>query len=145
MFLKLDHVGVVAHSWEEASGILVVTLGLKVDEGRTPMPEGGYMAPENVRIYFLKAGDGETRIEVLIPQDTISGTAKFLARRGPGLHHLCYAADNVEAEARRLRELGMQQIDLSHGRGDLQAGGGAVFFHPKSSMGILTEIVPYRP
>ena len=57
--------------------------------------------PQNTRIYFVKVGLGETLIEILIPQDTVSGIARYLAKRGPGLHHLGYACDDVPAEARR--------------------------------------------
>jgi methylmalonyl-CoA/ethylmalonyl-CoA epimerase len=144
MFTKLDHVGVMAHSWEEAKAHFTDIMGMPVDLFRTPMPEGSYMAPENVRIYFFRIGDGETLIEVLIPLDDASGTAKLLARRGPGLHHLGYASDNWQEDARRLRALGLRQVDLTHGKPELVGRPqGAAFFHPKSAMGILTEIVPH--
>ncbi len=144
MITKLDHVGVMAHSWEEASSNFTDILGFPIDGSRTPMPEGSYMAPENVRIYFFRIGNGETLVEVLIPLDRVSGTAKLLARRGPGLHHLGYASDNWQEDARRLRALGLRQIDLTHGRPDLVGRPqGAAFFHPKGAMGILTELVPH--
>ncbi len=136
MFVRLDHVGVVAHSWDEARAVLVDTLGFPLDTERTRMPEGNLYTPQNTRIYFVAVGVGETRIEVLIPQDTVSGIARYLARRGPGLHHLGYAVDDVAADAQVLREKGLQQIELP--------GGGAAFFYPKSVMGILTELVPNR-
>ena len=137
MIVRLDHVGVVAHSWDEASEVLVDRLGFPLDEARTSMPEGSLFAPENTRIFFVKVGLGETEIEILIPQDTVSGIAKYLARRGPSLHHLGYAVDDVAEDARLLREKGLQQIDL----GGLAT---AAFFYPKSAMGILTELVPNR-
>lgn len=136
MFVRLDHVGVVAHSWDEARAVLVETLGFPLDTERTRMPEGNYYAPQNTRIYFVTVGIGETKIEVLIPQDTTSGIARYLAKRGPGLHHLGYAVDDVAADAQALREKGLEQIDLP--------GGNAAFFYPKSVMGILTELVPDR-
>jgi methylmalonyl-CoA/ethylmalonyl-CoA epimerase len=136
MFIRLDHVGVVAHSWDEARAVLVDTLGFPLDAERTRLPEGNLYAPQNTRIYFVAVGIGETRIEVLIPQDTVSGIARYLARRGPGLHHLGYAVDDVAADAQALRAKGLQQIDLP--------GGNAAFFYPKDVMGILTELVPDR-
>ena len=145
MLTKLDHIGVAAHSWEEAKAMLTDIMGFPVEESRTPMPEGAYMAHENVRIFFFRIADGETLIEVLIPLDEVSGTARFLAKRGPGLHHLGYASDNLEEDAQRLRDLGLQQIELTHGRPDLEGMDRMAFFHPKSAMGILTELVPHIP
>ena len=137
MIIRLDHVGVVAHSWGEARDALVDRLGFPVDIGRTPTSEGNLYAPQNTRIYFVKVGEGETLIEVLIPNDDQSGIARYLARRGAGLHHLGYACDDVPASARELRERGLEQIDI----GDGQNG---IFFFPKSAMGILTELVRDR-
>ncbi len=137
MIVRLDHVGVVAHSLEEASAVLVDTLGFPIDTDRTAMPEGNLFRPQNTRIFFVQVGVGETRIEILIPQDSVSGIAKYLARRGPGLHHLGYAVDDVADDARVLREKGLPQIDLG-------PDAGAAFFYPRSTMGILTELVPVR-
>ncbi len=137
MIVRLDHVGVVAHSLEEAGAVLIDTLGFPIDMDRTSMPEGNLFRPENTRIFFVQVGAGETRIEILIPQDEVSGIAKYLARRGPGLHHLGYAVDDVAEDARVLREKGLPQIDLG-------PGAGAAFFYPRSTMGILTELVPAR-
>ena len=137
MIVRLDHVGVVAHSWDEASDVLVERLGFPVELSRTRMPEGNLYEPQNTRIYFVKVGLGETLIEVLIPQDTESGIARYLAKRGPGLHHLGYACDDVPEEARRLREQGLETIPIGTGLS-------GVFFYPKTSMGILTELVVDR-
>jgi methylmalonyl-CoA epimerase len=138
MFVRLDHVGVVAHSIDEASAVLVEKLGFPLDTDRTTLPEGNLYAPQNTRIFFVSIGIGETEIEILIPQDSTSGIARYLAKRGPGLHHLGYAVESVEDEARVLRERGAQQIDLS-------GGNAAAFFYPKDTLGILTELVPVRP
>jgi methylmalonyl-CoA/ethylmalonyl-CoA epimerase len=143
MFGELDHVGIVAHTWAEARAVLIDQLGLEVDEERTPLPDGSYFAPERTNNYFVKVGLGRTRVEVLIPADTTSGTARFLARNGPGLHHLGYGSSDVAADAARLAKNGLRQIDLGQGNdaGRLRAA----FFHPKSAGGILTELVPLRP
>ena len=82
-------------------------------------------------------------MEVLIPADTTSGTARFLARNGPGLHHIGYACDDVAIEADRLEEAGLRRIDLGPVADARRLA--AAFFHPKSVNGILTELVPvYR-
>lgn len=137
MIVRLDHVGVVAHAWEEAREVLVDHLGFPVELSRTRMPEGNLYEPQNTRIYFVKVGDGETLIEILIPQDTESGIARYLAKRGPGLHHLGYACDDVPQEVERLKDEGLQVIPIGNGLS-------GVFFYPKTSMGILTELVTLR-
>jgi len=137
MIIRLDHVGVVAHAWGEASDVLVERLGFPLELSRTQMPEGNLYEPQNTRIYFVKVGLGVTLIEILIPQDTESGIARYLAKRGPGLHHLGYACDDVPDEARRLREQGLDQIAIGSGLS-------GVFFYPRSTMGILMELVTDR-
>ena len=137
MIVRLDHVGVVAHSWEEASDVLVERLGFPLELNRTRMPEGNLYEPQNTRIFFVKVGLGETLIEVLVPQDTVSGIARYLAKRGPGLHHLGYACDDVPQEVRRLSDEGLEPIPI----GNMLNG---VFFYPKTAMGILTELVTDR-
>jgi methylmalonyl-CoA/ethylmalonyl-CoA epimerase len=143
-FVELDHVGIVARTWDEAAEVLLRQLGLDLDAARTPMPDGSYFAPERTNNYFVKVGLGNTRVEVLIPADTTSGTARFLARNGPGLHHLGYACEDVATEAQRLLDRGMKMIDLGPTSDPSRMR--AAFFHPKSVGGILTELVPvYRP
>ena len=115
-------------------------MGMELDVDRTPMPDGSYFAPERTNNYFFKVGEGQTKIEVLIPADTTSGTAKYLAKHGPGLHHLGYAVANVAQEAERLAASGLVQINLGMAPDRLTAA----FFQPRSAGGILTEIVPLR-
>ena len=137
MIVRLDHVGVMARSWGEADEVLVGRLGFPVELSRTSMPDGRLYEPQNTRIYFVKVGLGETLIEILIPQDTVSGIARYLAKRGPGLHHLGYACDDVPAEAQRLAERGLKTVPIGSGLS-------GVFFYPESAMGILTELVTDR-
>ena len=141
MIARLDHIGVVAHSIDQAMETLTNKMGFPVDE-RTQLPDGAYFAPEGTHNYFFKVGDGETRIEVLIPVVPEAGTYKYLQRFGPGLHHWGYACDDVAAEAARLAANGLRQIDLGGRPGGDTAT--AAFFHPKSAGGILTELVPAR-
>lgn len=140
MFTRVDHVGIVAASWDTARGLLLDQFGLAVNEDRTSLPDGNYYRPGNTRIFFVKTPLGETDVEVLIPLDDSSGIARYLARRGPGLHHICYASDDPREDARRLRDLGLEQIGES---GDVGPES-APFFHPRTALGILTEIVRDR-
>ena len=139
MIVRLDHIGVVAHSIDEAMEVLGGKLGFELSAS-TPMPEGSYFPPEGTHNYFINVGEGATAIEVLIPVLPEKGTYKYLQRFGAGLHHWGYACDDVQAEAERLRGNGLQQIDL----GPNHDPAGAAFFHPKSAGGILTELVPVR-
>ena len=139
MIVRLDHIGVVAQSIDEALEVLDARLGFSLSAG-TSLPDGAYFPPEGTHNYMIHVGDGETMIEVLIPVLPEKGTFKYLQRFGAGLHHWGYACDDVLEEAKRLRESGLRQIDL----GPDHDGASAAFFHPKSTGGILTELVPVR-
>ena len=140
MLTRLDHVGVVAHSLDQASDVLVGKLGFALDHARSPLPDGGYFAPERTQIFFIKIGIGETRIEILLPEDTRSGIGKWLAKRGPSMHHLGYLSTDVPADAAKLRNEGLEMIDFGEDPAKLTA----CFFHPRSMNGILTEILADR-
>ena len=142
MFVRLDHVGLVAYTIDEAKTILGDQLGLDIDEKKSNWPDGSFFAPEQTFNYFFQIAKGETQIEVLIPaEDATSGTAKYLAKNGPGLHHICFAARDVSEEVERLRAQGMRQIELS---ATADGRPTAAFFHPSSVGGVLTENVPIR-
>ena len=140
MITYLDHVGIVANSLEEAGEVLVDQLGLLYDEERTPFPQGGFFAPERTKIFFVKVNLGETRIEILLPEDNVSGIGKYLERRGPGLHHLGYGSTDVVGDTKLFMERGLSYIDFGGPIDEITAS----FFHPKTAGGILTEIVPDR-
>lgn len=140
MIISLDHVGIVAPDLDAAGDVLVNQLGLQYDTDRTPFPKGGYFAPERTKIFFVKVNLGETRIEILLPDDNQSGIGKFLERRGPGLHHLGYGSTDVVGDTKLFIERGLQYIDFGGPIDEITAS----FFHPKSAGGILTEIVPDR-
>jgi methylmalonyl-CoA epimerase len=136
MIRRIDHIGLVSPSWEQARDVLLNQMGFPIADWKGAGEKGSYFAPERTLNYFLQVGEGETVIEVIVPQDETSGAAKFLARRGPGLHHIGYAVDNVEDEAARLVGEGLARVDLG-------PKAGAAFFYPKDVAGVLTELVPY--
>ena len=128
MIGKIDHIGIAVASIAESRKVYEA-LGLSVDSIEVVPDEG-------VRVAFISCG--ETRIELLEPlsPDTIVG--KFLAKRGPGIHHVCLASDDVRADDAHLREQGVQVIRPEPTRG---AGGALVqFVHPKSTGGVLLEL-----
>lgn len=137
MIRRIDHIGLVSPSWEEARQILGERMGFPVSDWKGAGEKGVYFKPERTVNYFLQVGEGETLVEVIVPQDDTSGAARFLQKRGPGLHHIGYAVDDVEAEAGRLSGEGLARIDLG-------PGATAAFFQPRSVHGVLTELVPFE-
>ena len=128
MIAGIAHIGIAVRSIEEARGFWEA-LGLFVDHVEEVPQEG-------VRVAMIPCG--ESRIELLEPTREDSPIAGFLAKRGPGIHHLCLASDDVLTDDRRLREAGMQLLRESPTAG---AGGARVqFVHPKSAGGVLVEL-----
>ena len=127
---SLDHVGIAVHSLDESLPLFESITGGK-GYGRETVEQQG------VEVVFLGTGDG--RLELLAPTRDDSGVAKFLAKRGPGMHHLCYRVPDVAAELARYRSAGAQLIDESPRPG--AAGHLVAFIHPKSTGGVLVELL----
>lgn len=124
----VDHIGIAVESIEE-SRRLYEAMGLEVAEIEE-VPQ------EKVRVAMIPCG--QTRIELLEPTAADSPIAGFLAKRGPGIHHVCLRTDDVLAEDARLRGRG---VTLIKGAPSVGAGGSLVqFLHPKSAGGVLLEI-----
>jgi methylmalonyl-CoA epimerase len=125
---RIDHIGIAVRSIEEGRK-LYEALGLSVEHVEEVPDEG-------VRVAMIRCG--ESRIELLEPLSEDSTVGRFLAQRGPGIHHLCLASDDVRADDARLREAGFQVLRPEPTRG---AGGCWVqFVHPKSTGGVLVEL-----
>lgn len=124
----LSHIGIAVDSIDEARRFYEA-LGLAV-ETIEDVPQDG------VRVAMIPCG--EIRIELLEPIDDDSPVTRFLARRGPGIHHLCLDSDDVEADGEKLRGAG---YDLVRERPTPGAGGSRVWFvHPRSAGGVLLEL-----
>src|SRR6476661_10263101 len=127
--MKINHLGIATKGIEEALGFWSDALGL--ENVHTEVVED-----QKVRVAMLPIG--ESRIELLEPTSEDSPIAKFLEKRGPGIHHLCLGSDDVRADDGRLREAGYQVLRPEPTRG---AGGCWVqFVHPKSAGGVLLEL-----
>jgi len=125
---RMDHIGVAVTTLAEALPFYRDHLGFGV-HGEEELPD------LQVRVLFLQAG--ETSIELLQPTGEDSPIAKFLSKRGPGLHHIAYRVDDVALWLSRARQAGMRLIDEVPRRG---AHGTLVgFVHPNSAHGVLTE------
>ncbi|CAA7601810.1 Methylmalonyl-CoA epimerase [Acididesulfobacillus acetoxydans] len=125
----LDHIGIAVADLEEALN-LYERLGL-ICEGREEVPG------QKVNTAVLPLG--RTRLELLQPTQADSPIGKFLAQRGPGVHHLALAVEDIEGKLRELKEQGFRVIDEEPRPG---AGGSRVaFLHPKGTLGTLIELV----
>lgn len=128
MIRGVDHVGIAVRSIAE-SRVFYEALGLAV----AAIEE---VPGDQVRVAMIPCG--ATRLELLEPTAEGSPIARFLERRGPGLHHLCLATDDLGADDARLREAGYQVLRPEPSRG---AGGCWIqFVHPKSAGGVLVEL-----
>ncbi len=128
MIERIDHIGIAVTSIAEARK-MYEALGLKV-EAIEDVPN------EGVRVAMIPCG--ETSIELLEPIREDSPVARFLERRGPGIHHLCLGTDDVKGDDARLRAAGLDVLRDQPTRG---AGGCWVqFVHPKSAGGVLLEL-----
>jgi len=124
---RIAHVGVAVPDLDAALAFYRDVLGL------TPRP------PESADGATIASFDlGESAIELLTPREPDSPIAKFLARRGPGIHHICYRVPDLDAALAACRRGGYQLIDE---RPRIGAGGRRIaFLHPRTTSGILLEL-----
>jgi methylmalonyl-CoA/ethylmalonyl-CoA epimerase len=125
----LHHIAIAVRDMDAALAFYHDSLGLEVTERRQEDQEG-------VEIAFLSAGEGE--IELLRPLDEESGVARFLEKRGEGLHHICLAVEDIEAAMERLRAAGARLLS-EEPRVNVE-GTRYVFVHPRSAHGVLLEL-----
>jgi methylmalonyl-CoA/ethylmalonyl-CoA epimerase len=128
--MKIDHLGIATREIAEALAFWRDSLGLELDEVEE-------VTEQKVRVAMLPLG--ESRVELLEPTAPDSPIAKFLEKRGPGLHHIAVRVDDILQSLDRLKRQGARLIDESPRLG---AGGSLVaFVHPSSANGVLLELV----
>lgn len=103
------------------------------------LPEVPLDDADGAHIVGLAAG--ESLVELLEPKQSGSPVAKFLARRGPGIHHICFAVDDLDATLARAKAHGIQLIDETPRMG--AEGKRIAFLHPKSTQGVLVELTEH--
>ena len=131
MLTGIDHVGVAVKNLDEAIGIYKNVLGFKL--------EGIHVLSERkVKVAFLSSG-GETRIELLEPLGSDSPVAKFLENRGEGIHHIAVKVENINAVLEDFKHKGVILVDDKPRAG--AEGAKIAFVHPKSTKGVLLELV----
>jgi len=131
MFVGADHVGVAVKNLDEAISLYRDVLGFRL--------EGVHVLTERkVRVAFFSSG-GETRIELLEPLGNDSPVAKFLESRGEGVHHFAVKVKDIEAVLAELKQKGVMLVDDKPRMG--AEGAKIAFVHPKSTKGVLLELV----
>lgn len=126
----VNHIGIAVKNIEEAKKLFSETLGLPCVDEKT-LPERG------VRIAFLSSGN--TTVELLEGIGPESAVAKFVEQRAPGLHHLCFEVDGIERVMKELAADGVRLIDEKPRMG--AEGRLVAFAHPKSTLGVLIELI----
>jgi methylmalonyl-CoA/ethylmalonyl-CoA epimerase len=134
MIKKISHIAIVVPDLDEAMSFWVDILGL-------PLTHVEHVADQNVDVAFLPSGDSE--IELLEPVSEESGVARFMQKRGPGMHHICFEVEDIEAMLGRMKEAGIQLINE---RPVIGTGGKKIaFVHPKGTGGVLVELYESTP
>ena len=130
--MKIEHIGIATHKIDDALEFWRDALGLSVVETEE-------VAEQGVRVAMLPLG--EPRVELLEPTSDESPVAKFLQKRGAGIHHIAVRVDDIRASLGRLKEQGVRLIDEAPRIG---AGGCLVaFVHPTAAGGVLLELVEH--
>jgi methylmalonyl-CoA/ethylmalonyl-CoA epimerase len=131
--MKIDHIGIATRSIEEGLALWQDALGLKPDLTEEVTEQG-------VRVCMLPVGD--THIELLEPLGPETSVGKFLAKRGPGMHHVAIEVKDIRGSLEELKNRGARLVDETPRIG---AGGCLVaFVHPSSTNGVLLELVQHQ-
>jgi methylmalonyl-CoA/ethylmalonyl-CoA epimerase len=130
VFQRIDHIGVAVADLDAALALHERTYGMPVAHRETVTEQG-------VEAVLLDVG--ENHVELLRPLADDTPVGRFLASRGPGLHHVAYRVDEIEAALARMRERGVRLIDEVPRIG--LRGSRVAFVHPSASGGVLTELV----
>jgi methylmalonyl-CoA/ethylmalonyl-CoA epimerase len=130
MFARVDHIGVAVEDLDAAIALHAETYEMELVHREVVEEQG-------VEAVLLDVGEGH--VELLRPLSDETPVGRFLAKRGPGLHHVAYQVADVQATLSALRERGLRLIDEQPRTGI--RGSRVAFLHPASSGGVLTEIV----
>ena len=130
MFSRIDHIGVAVEEIEPALALYRDSFELDVAHREVVQEQG-------VEAVLLDVG--ENHVELLAPLSPDTPVGKFLARQGPGLHHVAYQVSDIDATLQALKRAGLQLIDEQPRTGI--RGSRVAFMHPRATAGVLTEIV----
>jgi len=130
MFAQIDHVGVAVEDLDAAIALHEQTYGLALAHREVVEEQGVEAALLDI---------GASHVELLRPLQPDTAVGRFLASRGPGLHHVAYRVDDIDAALDALRDRGLQLLDETPRVGIRDSR--VAFVHPRSTGGVLTEIV----
>jgi methylmalonyl-CoA/ethylmalonyl-CoA epimerase len=130
MFARIDHVGVAVEDLDASIALYEQTYNMKLVHRETVVEQG-------VEAVLLDVG--ENHVELLAPLAPDTPVGKFLAKKGPGIHHVAYQVADIDAVLAQLKSAGMRLIDQESRVGI--RGSRVAFLHPAASGGVLTEIV----
>jgi methylmalonyl-CoA/ethylmalonyl-CoA epimerase len=130
VFGRIDHIGVAVEDLDAAIELYEERLGMPVQHRETVEEQG---------VEAVLLGVGEGHVELLRPLAPDTAVGKFLDRSGPGLHHVAYGTDDIESALGAARDAGLRLIDARPRIGI--RGSRVAFLHPKSTGGVLTELV----
>ncbi len=130
MLGRIDHIGVATDDLDGAIALYEGALGMSVAHRETVESQG-------VEAVLLDVGEGH--VELLRPLGPDTPVGKYLEKKGPGLHHVAYAVDDIEGVLGSLKEAGIEMIDSEPRVGIRDSR--VAFVHPRSTGGVLTEIV----
>ena len=126
--IKINHVAIVVDDIDQALKFWRDAIGLTVDHIEDVPSQQSLVA-------FLPVGESE--VELVAPTTTDSGMAKFLEKKGEGMHHLCFEVDNIEAVLKTLKE---KEVKLINEEPLVLPGRKMAFIHPKAANGVLVEL-----
>ena len=130
MFGRIDHIGVAVENIDAAIELYRDSFGMELAHRETVESQG-------VEAVLLDVGEGH--VELLAPLGSDTPVGKFMAKNGAGLHHVAYAVDNIDAALEKIAAAGLQLIDSEPRVGIRDSR--VAFLHPRSTGGVLTEIV----
>jgi len=131
--MKIDHLGIAVKSISDSLAFYREALGLELRDTERIEDQG-------VTVALLPAG--ESRIELLEPFSEQTPVGKFIAKRGEGLHHICYEVEDLSGKLESLKARGVRLLDGYPRRG--AEGKLVAFLHPSSAHGVLVELVEKR-
>jgi methylmalonyl-CoA/ethylmalonyl-CoA epimerase len=130
MFGRIDHIGVAVEDLDDAVALYSEQLGMAVQHRETVEEQG---------VEAVLLGVGESHVELLRPLAPETAVGRFLERNGPGLHHVAYGTDDIDSALAAVRDAGLRLIDEQPRTGIRNSR--VAFVHPKSTGGVLTELV----
>ncbi|MDR2834741.1 MAG: methylmalonyl-CoA epimerase [Bacteroidales bacterium] len=129
----IEHIGIAVKSIEEAKKYYEEILGLTCYASEV-------VEDQKVKTAFFQVG--QTKIELLEPTSEESTIAKFIEKKGEGIHHIAFATSGIENELKEIESKGINLIDKTSRKG--AEGLDIAFLHPKSTFGVLTELCEYK-